>query len=181
MHNFLSLNSERNLYLSGLRAKQLSPVNAVLVLGRSQLMGALEGFMAIELGAGNTATGGKLWTMYQAGDGIWSTQNPRLIPYTRLCASAPHETGDPSALTFWVNPMDELTQAAGFGSGWLQEISATPRMGLVLARLNTLMLDAQTTEALNLSAPSAHEVSHYECCSFEQSSTLFESSQGMHG
>ena len=130
--------------------------------------------MAIELGSNNSTTGGKLWTMYQADGGLWLDQNhqdSRMLPYTRLCADAPFNVPRPLALTFWVNPLDELTQAAGFGSGWLQKKQTSQRMGLVLVKLNTLMLDAQTTDALNLNQYSASDFGFSGGSAFEQRAT----------
>lgn len=148
MSNFLKTENLIRDEFAGLRSKQIVPVNPVLVLGRSQLIGALEGFMAIELGPDNTATGGKLWTMYTASGGFWSNQNPRMLPYTRICASPSFQLRNPEPLSFWVNPSDVVTQAAGFGSGWLLRTKSAQRMGLVLVQLNTLMLDAQALETL---------------------------------
>ena len=129
---------------SGLRAIQTQPTRNLLILGQCQLMGALTGFMALEMGDTGYAHGAKLWTVYEVSGN--STAQP--LPYARLCADAPCGLGSPAPHTFWVDPKDELTSAAGFGSGWLTRTHLTPRSGLILAKLNMLMLNAETMIAL---------------------------------
>ncbi|WP_371436212.1 hypothetical protein [Polaromonas sp.] len=153
MYTFLRAPAPPKQHLSGLRAQQHAPTNKLLILGQAPLMGAITGYLALELSPAGDARGSKLWTLYDHEMGFlpWPSRNGHIkqkTPYARLCADAPTGLGVPLPMTFWVNPLDELTMAAGFGAEWLLPIAGVPRSGLVLAQLNTLMLDADATTVL---------------------------------
>lgn len=123
----------------------------LLILGQAPLMGAITGYLALEFGPQGGTSGARLWTLYDHEKGVFpwgQRETPTKLPYARLCSDAPRGAPELAPLTFWVNPKDPLTQSAGFGAEWLDEVPCTPRNGLLMARLNPLMLDSAAITAL---------------------------------
>lgn len=151
-------------HLSGLRSVQQRPAMKVVVLGTTPLLGALTGLLAIELGASGTAAGSKLWTLYSYEPtslsralGMAGPQPIQQAPYARLCADAPPGATEIDDWTYWINPHDPLTRAAGIGSEWLIPIETHPKCGLILARINRLMVTMETLQDMHYQIPQLQE------------------------
>lgn len=138
----------------GLKSLDITPKGRLIVLGETPLMGVIAGKIAIEVCDTHTAPMAKLWTLYEdARFGLHTITGRKapsltLLPYSRICADAPHGLMTRDALQFWVNPQDPLTQYAGLGSQWLERITMTPRNGLWLTHLNVHMLNAKAMSEL---------------------------------
>lgn len=152
--------------MCGLRSAQHAPERKLIVLGEAALLGALSGFLAIEVGPDGTTTGSKLWALYESA--LWSftkhsdRRKMQQLPYARIDADAPLGTDVLDDLTYWIDPTDSLTCAAGLGSEWLIPVTAAPSCGLILAKINSLMLDAETVNILGLNycCPNEHLASN---------------------
>lgn len=146
----------------GLRSLVNVPTGRMIVLGEAPLLGVLTGQMALEVCEVLGQPSARLWTLYNTtGPDVLSRirksfnqdmaelgSTPSILPYYRICADAPAAAHPIEPLQFWLNPHDDLTQAAGLGSQWLEPLSFAPRNGLILAQLNSHMLSAESIGAL---------------------------------
>lgn len=151
--------------MCGLRSAQQAPERKLIVLGEAALLGALTGFLAIEVGPDGSAIGSKLWTLYESAPSslLWSfgahSNRPKIqqLPYARIDADAPLGTDVLDDLTYWIDPTDSLTCAAGLGSEWLIPVPTASSSGLIQAKINSLMLDADALNILGMSSDHLHE------------------------
>lgn len=151
----------------GLRSLVNMPSGEMIVLGKAPLMGALTGWFGVEVCSRGPELSARIWTLYdhsgqdvltrirnsftKGTPAIKTTVDPHsssILPYSRICADAPRSAFPVAPLHFWLDPLDELTQAAGLGSQWLLPLSFTPREGLILAGLNMHMLTAESMQQL---------------------------------
>lgn len=126
------------------RTASAQPIGNLIVLGEASLCGALTGFLAIEMCPDHQGRTSRLWALYKD-----ASQGSERLTYGRICADGPG--GAPAtALAFWIDPRDRLTQAAGLGCEWLIPSPTLPAHGLVQAEINTLMLPTEVMRHLGL-------------------------------
>ena len=135
------------------------PSGPLIVLGETSLSGIFSGSIALEVLRGsekNVST--RIWTRHERHGHSWglsstisSTESKSGKPghfYSRLCVNTPADTPENPPMTYWVDPDDGLTQCAGLGSQWLELLDGREHEGLVLARLDTLMLGLDSLQKL---------------------------------
>ncbi|MBY0464191.1 MAG: hypothetical protein K2W33_04535 [Burkholderiales bacterium] len=107
------------------------------------MYGAKDGTLAIHSGHQYT-----LWALDEGA-----------VPLTQICRQQPihalHFRRD-EELTFWIDLRHELTRTIALGCEWLEPIDRDEHTGLFLARINQLMLSAQTHELLKFNQEECH-------------------------
>lgn len=162
MKTFLgaSLASRNNFFPAEIKPSRATPSGLMIVLGETSLSGISSGSIALEFLCGcsekNSST--RIWTLQERLGQLWEKNGTANLTesqyidaeyaYSRLCADPPKDVPQSPPMTYWINPEDKFTQYAGLGSQWLEILDGQKNAGLVLAKLNTLMLGLDSIQKL---------------------------------